>query len=285
MIPVAFADERPDTLDGARAMLAEHGEDAKVLAGGHSLLPVMKLRLAAPELLIDIGRLAELRYVRVEGDELAIGAGTRHHELATSDLVGAEAPLLGAVARTVGDPQVRHRGTLGGSLVHADPASDLPAAVLAFGGTVVVRGPRGERRVPVTEFFTGLFTTAVEPDELVVEIRVPRTDSHDGASAGKSASAAAGWAYEKFTRRANDWAIVGVAVVDGRVGLVNMGSMPLRASATEAALAAGASIAEAAALADQDTDPPNDLAATPAYRRHLARVLTRRALTAAATRG
>ena len=190
--------------------------------------------------------------------------------------MAAEAPLLGAVARTVGDPQVRHRGTLGGSLVHADPASDLPAAVLAFGGTVVVRGPRGERRVPVTEFFTGLFATAVEPDELLVEIRVPRT----GASA-KSA-AAAGWAYEKFTRRANDWAIVGVAVVDGRVGLVNMGSTSLRASATEAALASGASIADAAALADQDTDPPGDLAATPAYRRHLVRVLTRRALTTAA---
>jgi carbon-monoxide dehydrogenase medium subunit len=242
----------------------------------------MKLRLAAPELLIDIGRLAELRYVRVEGDELAVGAGTRHHELATSDLVAAEAPLLAAVAHTVGDPQVRHRGTLGGSLVHADPASDLPAAVQAFGGTVVVRGPRGERRVSVTEFFTGLFATAVEPDELCVEIRVPRTGARAaGTSAGKSTSAR-GWAYEKFTRRANDWAIVGVAVVDGRVGLVNMGSTSLRASATEAALVSGASIVDAAALADQDTDPPSDLAATPAYRRHLARVLTRRALTTAA---
>jgi aerobic carbon-monoxide dehydrogenase medium subunit len=268
MIPVGFAYERPDTLDGALALLAEHGDDAKVLAGGHSLLPVMKLRLAAPELVIDIGRLSELRYVRVEGDELAVGAGTRHHDLATSDVVEAEAPMLGAVARTVGDPQVRHRGTIGGSLVHADPASDLPAAVLAFDGTVVLRGPRGERRVPATEFFTGLFATAAEPDELAVEIRVPRTGR--------------GWAYEKFTRRANDWAIVGVAVVEGRVGLVNMGSTPLRASATEAALASGASIADAAALADQDTDPPGDLAATVAYRRHLARVLTRRALTTAA---
>jgi aerobic carbon-monoxide dehydrogenase medium subunit len=269
MIPVGFEYERPDTLDGALALLAEHGDDAKVLAGGHSLLPVMKLRLAAPELVIDIGRLAELRYVRAEGDELAIGAGARHHDLATSDVVAAEAPLLGAVARTVGDPQVRHRGTIGGSLVHADPASDLPAAVLAFDATIVVRGPRGERRVPATEFFTGLFATVVEPDELLVEIRVPRT-------------ASAGWAYEKFTRRANDWAIVGVAVVDGRVGLVNMGSTSLRASATEAALASGASIEDAAALADEGTDPPSDLAATPAYRRHLARVLTRRALTTAA---
>ncbi len=282
MIPVGFAYERPDTLDGALALLAEHGDDAKVLAGGHSLLPVMKLRLAAPELVIDIGRLGELRYLRVDGAELAIGAGTRHHDLATSDVVAAEAPLLGAVARTVGDPQVRHRGTLGGSLVHADPASDLPAAVLAFGGVIVVRGPRGERRVPVTEFFTGLFSTAVEPDELVVEIRVPRAGARlDDGSAGGSTSAP-GWAYEKFTRRANDWAIVGVAVVDGRVGLVNMGSTPLRASATEAALASGASIAEAAALAAEGTEPPSDLAATPAYRRHLARVLTRRALTTAA---
>jgi aerobic carbon-monoxide dehydrogenase medium subunit len=269
VIPVAFAYERPDTLDGALALLAEHGEDAKVLAGGHSLLPVMKLRLAAPELVIDIGRLTELRYFRVDGDELAIGAGSRHHDVATSDLVTAEAPLLGAVARTVGDPQVRHRGTLGGSLAHADPASDLPAAVLALGGTVVLRGPRGERRVPITDFFTGVFSTALDPDELIVEVRVPR--------AGGS-----GWAYEKFTRRANDWAIVGVAVVDGRVGLVNMGSTPLRASATEAALAAGASIADAAALADEGTEPPADLAGTSAYRRHLARVLTRRALTSAA---
>ncbi len=282
MIPVAFAYERPDTLDGALALLAEHGEDAKVLAGGHSLLPVMKLRLAAPELVIDIGRLAELRYIRVQGEELAIGAGSRHHDVATSEVVAAEVPLLGAVARTVGDPQVRHRGTLGGSLAHADPASDLPAAVLALGGTVVLRGPRGERQVPITEFFTGVFSTAAEPDELIVEVRVPRT-SRDRASAGGSTSAvAAGWAYEKFTRRANDWAIVGVAVVDDRVGLVNMGSTPLRASAAEAALADGASIAEAAALADQGTEPPGDLAATPAYRRHLARVLTRRALTTAA---
>jgi carbon-monoxide dehydrogenase medium subunit len=269
VIPVEFAYERPDTLEGALALLAEHGEDAKVLAGGHSLLPVMKLRLAAPELVIDIGRLTELRYFRVEGAELAIGAGSRHHDVATSEVVTAEAPLLGAVARTVGDPQVRHRGTLGGSLAHADPASDLPAAVLALGATVVLRGPRGERRVPITDFFTGVFSTAAEPDELIVEVRVPRT----GGS---------GWAYEKFTRRANDWAIVGVAVVDDRVGLVNMGSTPLRAWATEEALAGGASIADAAALADRGTEPPADLAGTPAYRRHLVRVLTRRALTSAA---
>jgi carbon-monoxide dehydrogenase medium subunit len=269
MIPVGFDYARPESVDGALALLAEHGEDATVLAGGHSLLPVMKLRLAAPELVIDIGKLAELQYIRVEGDEIAIGAGTRHRAVESSDVLAAECPLLPAVARTVGDPQVRHRGTLGGSLAHADPASDLPAAVLALGGTVVLRSPRGERRVPITGFYTGVFSSVKEPDELIVEIRVPRTGG-------------AGWAYEKFTRRANDWAIVGVAVVDGRVGLVNMGSTPLRASQTEAALADGASIEEAAALADQRTEPPADTAATTEYRRHLARVLTRRALSTAA---
>jgi aerobic carbon-monoxide dehydrogenase medium subunit len=269
MIPVGFEYARPDSVDGALGLLAEHGEDAVLLAGGHSLLPVMKLRLAAPELVIDIGKLSELDYIRPDGDEIAIGAGTRHRSLDASELLATECPLVPAVARTVGDPQVRHRGTLGGSLAHADPASDLPAAVLALGGTVVLRSPRGERQVPITGFYTGVFSTVKEPDELIVEIRVPRTG-------------AAGWAYEKFTRRANDWAIVGVAVVDGRVGLVNMGPTPLRASATEAALAEGGSIADAAALADQRTDPVDDLAATAAYRRHLARVLTRRALTTAA---
>ncbi|NMH98085.1 FAD binding domain-containing protein [Pseudonocardia acidicola] len=269
MIPVAFEYERPETVDAALALLAEHGEDATVLAGGHSLLPVMKLRLGAPELVIDIGRLTDLNYVRVEGDEVAIGAGTRHRDIEASELLATEVPLLPAVARTVGDPQVRHRGTIGGSLAHSDPASDLPAAVLALNGTVVLRSARGERQVPITGFYTGVFSSVKEPDELIVEIRVPRTGS-------------AGWAYEKFTRRSNDWAIVGVAVVDGRVGLVNMGSTPLRASATEAALAEGKSIEEAAALADEATDPPADTAATREYRRHLARVLTKRALTTAA---
>jgi carbon-monoxide dehydrogenase medium subunit len=269
MIPVGFDYVRPDSVDGAVALLAEHGEDATLLAGGHSLLPVMKLRLAAPEIVIDISKLAELNYIRVDGDEVAIGAGTRHRTIEASDVLAAECPLLPAVAHLVGDPQVRHRGTIGGSLAHADPASDLPAAVLALGGTVVLRSPRGERQVPITGFYTGVFSSVKEPDELIVEVRVPRTGP-------------AGWAYEKFNRRANDWAIVGVAVVDGRVGLVNMGSTVLRASQTESALADGASIEEAAALADQRTEPPTDLAATADYRRHLARVLTRRALSTAA---
>jgi carbon-monoxide dehydrogenase medium subunit len=269
VIPVGFEYNRPDTVDAALALLAEHGEDATILAGGHSLLPVMKLRLAAPEMVIDIGRLAELNYIRVDGDEVAIGGVTRYRDLVISDVLAAECPLLPAVAKTVGDPQVRHRGTLGGSLAHGDPASDLPAAVLALGGTVVLRSPRGTRSVPITEFYTGVFSSVKEPDELVVEVRVPRTGT-------------AGWAYEKFTRRSNDWAIVAVAVVDGRVGLVNMGSTPLRASATEAALAEGKSVEEAAALADVGTEPPADNAGTPEYRRHLVKVLTRRALTTAA---
>lgn len=269
MIPLAFDYARPDTLDDAIALLAEKGEDATVLAGGHSLIPVMKVRLGAPEFVIDIGRLAELDHIRVEGDEVLIGAGTKHRDLVNSELLGAECPLLPAVARTVGDPQVRARGTLGGSLVHADPASDLPAAVLALDGSVVLRSPRGERTVGIADFYTGVFSTVKEPDELAVQIRLPRT--------GK-----AGWAYEKFTRRSNDWAIVAVAVVDGRVGMVNMGSTALRATATEQALTAGKSIAEAAALADEGTEPPADTAATPAYRRALAKLLTRRALETAA---
>ncbi|WP_181780609.1 FAD binding domain-containing protein [Pseudonocardia pini] len=270
MIPVGFDYQRPELLDAALALLAEHGEDATVLAGGHSLLPVMKLRLAAPEVVIDIGRLAELNYIRLDGDEIAIGAATRYRDLVVSDVLAQECALLPAVARTVGDPQVRHRGTLGGALAHGDPAGDLPAAVLALDGTIVLRSPRGERRVPITEFYTGVFSSVKEPDELIVEIRLPRTGS-------------TGWAYEKFTRRSNDWAIVAVAVAtlpSGRrqLGLVNMGSTPLRASATEAALAEGKPIDEAAALAAEGTEPPQDNAGTPAYRRHLVTVLTRRAL-------
>jgi len=270
VIPVGFEYERPESLEAALALLAEHGEGATVLAGGHSLLPVMKLRLAAPEIVIDIGRLAELNYIRVDGDEIAIGAATRYRDIVISDVLARECALLVAVTRTVGDPQVRHRGTLGGALAHGDPAGDLPAAVLALDGTIVLRGPRGERKVPITEFYTGVFTSVKEPDELVVEIRLPRTGS-------------TGWAYEKFTRRSNDWAIVAVAVAtlpSGRrqIGLVNMGGTPLRASATEAALEAGESIEKAAALAAEGTEPPADNAGTPEYRRHLVTVLTKRAL-------
>jgi carbon-monoxide dehydrogenase medium subunit len=269
MIPSQFDYVRARSVDEAVAALTEHGEDAKLLAGGHSLLPVMKLRLAVPTVLIDIGGIEDLSYVRAEGDEVAIGAGTRHHELERSEVARTEVPLLPHTAGRVGDPQVRHRGTLGGTVAHSDPASDLPTALLALGGTVVVQGPDGRREVPITEFWTGFFETVLSPDEMVVEVRVPRTGN-------------AGWGYEKFTRRENDWPIVAAAAVQGRVALANMAGTVLRATATEEALARGASIAEAAALADQGTSPTSDMHADQDYRRHLARLLTRRALEKAA---
>ncbi|HEV7204743.1 MAG TPA: xanthine dehydrogenase family protein subunit M [Jatrophihabitans sp.] len=269
MIPAAFDYVRATDADSAVAALAEHGDDAKLLAGGHSLLPMMKLRLAVPSVLVDIGGLRDLSYTRVEGDEVAIGALTRHETLARSAELRREAPLLPHVARLVGDRQVRHRGTIGGSLVHSDPAADLPTAVRALDAVLVVQGPDGRRRIDAADFFTSYFETALQPDEMLVEIRIPRGDG-------------AGWAYEKFVRRANDWAIVAVAVAGNRVALANMGSVPLRAGATEEALASGASVAEAADLAAEGTEPVADMHADAEYRRHLARLLTRRALTTAA---
>jgi carbon-monoxide dehydrogenase medium subunit len=269
VIPGPFEYVRAGSVDEAIAALTEHGDDAKVIAGGHSLLPLMKLRLAMPAVLVDISRIPGLSYVRVDGDEVAIGAATRHSELERSDVVHEQVPLLAHAASQVGDPQVRHRGTLGGTVAHSDPASDLPTALLALGGDVVVQGPAGRRTIPLPEFWLGFFETALEPDELVVELRVPRTGD-------------AGWGYEKFTRRANDWPIVAAAAVAGRVALANMGGTVVRATATERALAGGASIAEAAALADEGTSPSADMHADGEYRRHLARLLTRRALERAA---
>jgi carbon-monoxide dehydrogenase medium subunit len=269
VIPGAFEYLRAGSVDEAVAALAEHGDDAKLLAGGHSLLPLMKLRLAMPAVLVDVARIPGLSYVRVEDGEVAIGAGTRHFELEQDDVARAEVPLLPHVAGLVGDPQVRHRGTLGGTTAHGDPASDLPTALLALGGTVVAQGPSGRRQIPLTEFFLGFFETALEPDEMIVELRVPRTGD-------------AGWGYEKFTRRANDWPIVAVAAVQGRVALANMAGAVVRATATEEALARGASAEEAATLADQGTSPVADMHADEEYRRHLARLLTRRALEKAA---
>ena len=269
MIPAPFSYVRATSVDHALQLLASSGEDAKLLAGGQSLLPILKLRLARPEVLIDISRIAELSYIRVEGDEVAIGAGTRHCDLVDSAELQRDVPLLPRVASLVGDRQIRHRGTFGGSLVHGDPAADLPAAVQALGATLVVQGPAGERRIEAVDFFQSYFQTAVGEDELLVEVRVPRLPG-------------VGWAYEKFTRRANDWAIVGVAAVDGRVALVNMGETPLRASATEQALAGGASPAEAAQAAAEGTSPVADMHADQDFRRHLVRVLTERALTTAA---
>ena len=269
MIPAPFDYVRADSVDHAVSLLTEHGDEAKLLAGGHSLLPMMKLRLAVPAVLIDVRRIAQASYVRVDADVVAIGALTRHRDLIDSDVLRAEAPLLSTVASYVGDPQVRNCGTIGGSLAHADPAADLPAAVLAADATLVLRGPGGQREVAAPEFFTGYFETALADDEMLVEIRVPRTGP-------------GGAHYEKFTRRTNDWAIVGVATVAGRVALANMGSTPLRATAVEAALADGASTADAAQLAAEGTAPVADMNADADYRRHLARVLTRRALSAAA---
>jgi carbon-monoxide dehydrogenase medium subunit len=228
----------------------------------------MKLRLASPSVLIDVGRLRDLSYVRDSGDEIAIGALTRYRDLETNDRLLADLPIVAHVAGLIGDPQVRHRGTIGGSLAHGDAASDMPAVVLALDGTLVARGPRGERTIPAAEFFCGFLETALAPDEMLTEIRLPNATG-------------AGWSYQKFRRRALDWAIVGVAAVrNGRTGvaLVNMGSTPIRASAVERALASGSSIADAARLAADGAEPPSDLNADPEYRRHLAEVLVRRAL-------
>jgi aerobic carbon-monoxide dehydrogenase medium subunit len=270
VIPAPFDYLRAGSVDEALAALAEHGDEAKLLAGGHSLLPLMKLRLAVPSVVVDIGRLdGELAYIRDADDHLAIGPLTRHRELETSDLLARELPLLRRAAGTIGDPQVRHRGTIGGSVVHGDPASDLPAVLLAAGATLVVQGHEGAREIPADDFFTGFLDTALESSELLTEIRVPK-------------AAGAGWSFQKFTRRAHDWAIVGVACLRtadrAGIGLVNMAAQPLRATASEQALAAGATTDDAASVADEGTEPPVDLNATEEFRRHLVRVLVRRAL-------
>ena len=271
MIPAAFDYKKADSAEEAIALIVEHGDEAKLLAGGHSLIPMMKLRLAVPSVLVDIAGVEDLSYINDCGDHFAIGALTKHRLLETSDLLLAECPLLAHVASKVGDPQVRHRGTIGGSLAHSDPASDLPAAILALGGSLIAEGPGGSREIAVADFFTGYFESSLADDEMLTEVRVPKAP---GAS----------WNYQKFNRRAQDWAIVGVAAVevDGatQVSLVNMGTTPLRAEAVESALAGGASATEAAEVAAEGTDAPTDLNASPDYRDHLARVLTKRALEA-----
>ena len=271
MIPAAFEYVRAESADQAVALIGEHGEDAKFLAGGMSLIPLMKLRLATPTVLVDVGRVQDLSYVRDAGDHVAIGALTRHRDLETSEVLAQHCGVLRAVAAEVGDNQVRHRGTLGGSAAHGDPASDLPAVLLALDATFLARGPSGERTIVASDFFRGFLETALAPDELLCEIRVPRTG-------------ATGFAYEKFNRRAQDWAIVGAVAAKVNVGtnvaLVNMGSVPVRATAVEHALASGSSVSDAAAHAADGTEPTQDLNASPEYRQHLARVLVRRALEA-----
>ncbi len=271
MIPAAFDYVEAESVDAAIAALTEHGDEAKLMAGGHSLIPLMKFRLATPGVIVDIGRMEGLNSIDDRGDHIAIGALTRHMSVETSELLGAEAPLLKHVASQVGDPSVRHRGTIGGSLAHGDPASDLPAAILALGATLVAKGPGGEREIAATDFFTGFLETALADDEMLTEIRVPKM-------------AGAGWSYQKFNRRAQDWAIVGVAAVSNgstSLSLVNMGPTPMRASAAEAAINGGGSIDDAAAAAADGASPPDDLNGDAAYRTHLASVLVRRALTEA----
>jgi aerobic carbon-monoxide dehydrogenase medium subunit len=282
VIPLAFDYEVAQSVDHAIELLDQHGEEAKLLAGGHSLLPIMKLRLAAPSVLIDLGRIEELKYVRDGGDTLAIGAMTRHCDVERDSVLQEHCGLLAFTAGLVGDPQVRHRGTIGGSIAHGDPASDLPSALLALEAELVARGSGGERTIPAEEFFQDYLQTALEPGEVLTEIRVPKLGG-------------AGWSYKKFNHRAQDWATVGIAAVveksngtigSARIALTNMSSTPLRASAAEGALS-GANldgIAEAANEADEGTSPASDIAASAEYRRHLARVLTRRAVEEAMNR-
>ncbi|HEY3877538.1 MAG TPA: xanthine dehydrogenase family protein subunit M [Trebonia sp.] len=265
MIPASFDYQVADSPEHALGLLTEYGEDAKLLAGGHSLLPMMKVRLAQPAVLIDIARVPGLSGIRIDGDDVLIGATTRHAELASSALLKAEAPILAYAAAQIGDPQIRHRGTIGGSLAHSDPSADLPMTLLALGGAVEITGPSGPRVVRADDFFTGPFESALGPDELLTAVRVPRGGSVP-------------WGYQKFTRRANDWAIVGAAAYGGRVALASMGGTPLRATATEEALKSGASAEEAAQFAAEGTSPGYDMHADVDYRQHLARVLTKRAL-------
>jgi carbon-monoxide dehydrogenase medium subunit len=281
VIPHPFDYLAPESLEDAITALAEGGDDAKLLAGGHSLLPLMKLRLARPSLLVDLRKVPGLRGVQRDDGATRIGAMTPHAELAAAGL-----GLASRAAGLIADPQVRHRGTIGGSLAHGDPASDLPAVLLASEGEVLVEGKGGPRAIGAADLFRGYLTTALTPDEVITEVRLP-------------VSAGWGFGYEKFNRRAEDWAMVAVCALvmkagdgsceDVRIGLTHMGSTPLRASAVEAALRGegldAGSIARAAEQAAEGTDPPGDLNATPEYKRHLARVLTRRALEQAVATG
>jgi len=267
MIPAPFEYARASSLDEAISLLGSR-DDPKLLAGGHSLIPAMKLRVARPATLIDIGHLSDLSYVREDGDAVAIGALTRHHDVANSDALHELSPIVSYAAGQIGDPQVRHMGTIGGSVSHGDPAGDMPTVLLALDATFVATGAEGSRQIAAKDFFTSLFETALEPNEVLTEIRVPKT-------AGR------GWSFIKFNRRAQDWAIVGVAALNGSapaIALTNMGLTPLRATAVEQALAGGADPATAAASAADGSAPPDDAFASAEYRRELAKVLVRRAI-------
>ena len=269
MLPAPFDYKRASSTAEAISLISQYGDDAKFLAGGHSLLPLMKLRLAAPSVLVDIGRLKDLSYITDAGSHFAIGAMTRHMDVEKSPVLLQHVPLLAHAASHVGDPQIRHRGTIGGSIAHADSVSDLPATTLALGATYVVQGESGTREIPANEFYLGFLESALKPDEMLIEIRVPKMNG-------------AGWSFQKFNRRAQDWAIVGVAAWRGNggsgVALVNMGSTPVLATSVATALASGASVSDAAELATAEADPQADLNASVEYRTHLAKVLVRRAL-------
>ncbi|SUE15939.1 carbon monoxide dehydrogenase medium subunit [Rhodococcus gordoniae] len=281
MIPAPFDYVAPSNVDEAVAALAEAGEDAKVIAGGQSLMPVLRLRMAAPTVLVDLGRIPELRGIRDDGDALVIGATTTHHDVLHDQLVAEHARLLAEATATVADPQIRHRGTFGGSLVHADPAGDLAAPAVALEATFTVAGPSGRRTIATDDFFQDYFTTAVEPGEILVEVRIPK---HTGWSAR----------YEKFHRAAQQWSIVGVAatleasggtIERARIALTNMAAVPVRARSVEESLVGKPATAEtihaAAERATEGTAPMTDGNADAEYRSHLARVLTRRAITTA----
>ena len=269
MIPAPFDYKRASSAAEAISLVGEYGDEAKFLAGGHSLLPLMKLRLAQPAVLIDIARITDLSYIRDAGDHIAIGALTRHMDVEKSPIVLQYAPLLANAASHVGDPQVRHRGTIGGSIAHSDSASDLPATTLALGATYIAQGPNGTREIAAIDFYKGFLESALESDEMLTEIRVPKMN---GAT----------WGFQKFNRRAQDWAIVGVAAwkrgTESGVALVNMGSVPVLATSVSKAIASGASISEAAELAAAEAEPQSDLNASAEYRVHLSKVLVRRAL-------
>jgi aerobic carbon-monoxide dehydrogenase medium subunit len=283
VIPAAFAYAAPTTVDEALQAIADGGEDVKIMAGGQSLIPVMRLRLAAPETVVDLSKVAELKGIREDGDAIVIGAMTTHAEVLADPLVKQFAPLIAEATETVADRQVRHRGTFGGALAHADPAGDLPAVALALDAEFVVAGQGGRRTVAAADFFVDYLTTTLAEGEILVEVRVPKLGD--------------GWGthYEKFQRVAQAWSIVAVAaavrrenghIAEARIGLTNMGPTPLRASAAEAALAGAEAsadaIAAAAAHAAEGTSPSSDLNAAADYRQHLARVLTKRAVSKAA---
>jgi carbon-monoxide dehydrogenase medium subunit len=282
MIPAEFEYARPTSVTEAVTALAAAGEDAKLMAGGQSLIPILRLRLAYPSTVVDVSRVDEMRGVRDDGDAIVIGAMTTHDEILRDALVQEHAPLIAQATHTVADPQVRHRGTFGGALAHADPAGDLGAVALTLGCEFVAHGSGGERRIAAADFFEDYLTTALTPDEVLTSIRVPKLG--------------AGWSshYEKFNRVAQAWSIVAVAAVvrrengsiaEARVGLTNMGSTPLRAAAVEAALAGADASSEAVGAAAQHaaegTSAPSDLSGKADYREHLARVLTKRAVLAA----